>query len=522
MKIKNIIIVGGGTAGWIAANSIINRTPPHIKVKVIATPEIPIIGVGESTTGLMNDLIKHGGRHTGLNEIDFLKETESTFKIGIKHSDWHTVGEYFNSPIGDNWENDIGYPSGSYDWMRIYHVANKIKYNTLQCRLMDQNKLHYFKDNIYQNIYEQKQIKEVPVAYHLDTYKVGQYLKKQALTSNRCEHIDDSVVDFNLDEKGYIDYVITKGGQNINGDFFIDCTGFHKVLISKLENNKFISWADKLLVNEALNFNVPNEPDQPIRCYTHAWAQKNGWLWEIPTQKRMGCGYVFSNNHTTADKALEEIETVLNKKIEVRKVIKFEAGRMEKFWIKNCLSTGLSSAFVEPLEATSIHATLMQLNHFFEHYFKEDLPQTNLFENAYNSEMTEMWDFFRDFIVMHYITPRNDTQFWIDASDENRKSDRLKTLLEKWKYRMPRVIDYISDINNNFYSIGNVLTYQILMGMNLLDPKVAQQELKSFLLYDVADMRYKEMQAILDQMLPKMIDGRDYFNQINSINTNTK
>jgi len=164
----------------------------------------------------------------------------------------------------------------------------------------------------------------------------------------------------------------------------------------------------------------------------------------------------------------------------------------------------------------------MQLNHFFEHYFKEDLPQTNLFENAYNSEMTEMWDFFRDFIVMHYITPRNDTQFWIDASDENRKSDRLKTLLEKWKYRMPRVIDYISDINNNFYSIGNVLTYQILMGMNLLDPKVAQQELKSFLLYDVADMRYKEMQTILDQMLPKMIDGRDYFNQINSINTNTK
>ena len=169
MKIKNIVIVGGGTAGWIAAHEFINKTSQRVKVTVIAAKEIPIIGVGESTTGRFHNFINSASTLLPLDEPSFLRETESTFKIGIKHTDWHTVGKSFYSPIGDNYYTTRHYPHGNYDDFRIYHVANKLDYDqTFQSQLMIHSKLpaeHNFN-----------------VAYHLDTYKVGQYLKGKVIT----------------------------------------------------------------------------------------------------------------------------------------------------------------------------------------------------------------------------------------------------------------------------------------------------------------------------------------------------
>ena len=185
----------------------------------------------------------------------------------------------------------------------------------------------------------------------------------------------------------------------------------------------------------------------------------------------------FSSHHTDFDKAHDEISKKLkHRKIKVQRQIKFDTGRLEKFWCKNVLSTGLSSAFIEPLEATSIHATIMQITHFIENYFKKDLNlKNNLFQNQYNDEMTTMWDNIRDFIIFHYITPRKDSKFWKESSNKERWSPRLKNLMSMWKDRMPRVVDYIDDKNNNFYNIGNTLYYQIAIGMKLLDKKVAKK-----------------------------------------------
>ena len=179
--IKNIVIVGGGTAGWSTAHHFINKTSPDTKITVVAAKEIPIIGVGESTTGRYYDLINLKNTITGVNEKEFLKETESTFKLGIRHTDWHTKGKSFWSPIGDNYYFELGYPHSDYDNIRIYHVAEKLDYDkTFQSRLMATNRLH-FSDN--KDIYDNLDI--LPVAYHLDTYKVGQYLKRKAIAVNQ-------------------------------------------------------------------------------------------------------------------------------------------------------------------------------------------------------------------------------------------------------------------------------------------------------------------------------------------------
>ena len=512
MSISNIVIIGGGTAAWATAHQFINKTNNDVKITVVNTPEIPIIGVGESTTGRFYDLINLKNNITGLNEEEFLKETESTYKIGIKHSDWQKIGEHFYSPIGDNYTNETMYPHEDYDYMRVYHIATEQPYTqTFQSKLMHENKLHIVDG---EDVFKNK--KGAPIAYHLDTFKVGQYLKKKAIEcQHRCEYVNGKVVNFTMDTNGYLKSVITENNVEIEGDLFVDCSGFARILIDKIYTNKFISYENNLLVNRALNFNIKNKSDQTIKNYTHAWAQKYGWLWEIPTQTRMGCGYVFSDNHTTPDKAKEEIENVLGEEIEIQKDIKFKAGRLEKMWIKNVLSTGLSSGFVEPLEATSIHATTIQITHFIENYYKQDMPfECETLQKKYNQEMNQMWDHIRDFIVYHYITPRNDTDFWIESNKTERRSERLNDMLEMWKYRMPRVVDYISDKNNNFYHIGNVLWYQIAIGMKMFNPTIAKNELLSYGLWDYSENKFKEVSKFVDTKIKNSITTNEFYNKL--------
>ena len=505
MNIKNIVIVGGGTAGWATAHHFLNKTHPDTKITVVASEEIPIIGVGESTTGRFNDLINMKNNITGLNEEEFLKETSSTFKLGIKHTDWYKKGKSFYSPIGDNYSNNYDFPHSEYDNFRIYHVAEKIDYSkTFQSRLMAENKLHIAKG---------KKVNDINTAYHLDTYKVGQYLKRKAIGCPKCKYIDDQVVDFKQDNMGLVKSLKTKKGKTIKGDLFVDCSGFAKVLIDKVEKNEFIPY-DSLLVNSALNFNyIPDEP--MIRNYTHAWAQKYGWLWEIPTQERLGCGYVFSDHFTNFDKAYDEICKVLKRDVDVQRQIKFKTGRLQKAWCKNVLSTGLSTAFIEPLEATSIHATIMQVTHFIENYFKKDMPfECEYLQDQYNSEMGQMWDNIRDFIVYHYITPRKDTEFWEESGRPHRWSTRLTKQMSMWKYRMPRTVDFINDIGNNFYNIGNTLWYQIAIGMNLLNADMAKKELKEYGLYEATKKQHKIVDKAVTNALPNCITTNDYYNSL--------
>ena len=158
----------------------------------------------------------------------------------------------------------------------------------------------------------------------------------------------------------------------------------------------------------------------------------NGWIWEIPLQERKGCGYVFSDNHITPDEAKIEIENEIGRKVEIQKDIKFKSGRIQNVWDKNVLSTGLATGFVEPLEATSIHMTIVQVNHFIENYFTHNMNLNGQQQKQYNEDINTIWDDIKDFIRLHYISPRQDTTFWKDVSN-TKMSDTLKTKLDIWK-----------------------------------------------------------------------------------------
>jgi tryptophan halogenase len=516
MTIKNIVVVGGGTAGWAAACYLRDTTNPQIKVTVVASKEIPIIGVGESTTGLFNDFLKQ----IGLPEQVFMKETGATHKIGIQHRDWYKVGEHFNSPIGEAKRVANTYPSDDYDFIKMFAIAENINDSSLQAFCMKKNKVPFVRaDHPENNPYKQllgyggyRDLRDNNTALHLDTYKTGQILKRFFLEKKvNTEYVEGTVDSFEKNEDGTIKCVKGKNNLKVEGDLFVDCSGFTRILLNSYEN-KFIEYGDQLLNNRALAFHIPYTSKTAIRSYTHAWAQKYGWLWMIPLQERYGAGYCFNDSFTTVDEAKLEIEKVLRTKIEVQKDIKFKSGRFEKFWIKNVISTGLSSAFIEPLEATSIHATLYQLKHWIRYYFTQTLNFNNEhLQDSYNDDMTNMWDQIKDFIVYHYITPRNDTEYWKEASSPKRWSKELKQKLGMWKDRTPRLPDFVRGNRNDFYHIDDNLWLNISQGMHILDRDMVKRELIEYNQYESAKRQLQNGLKFFDYASTNCVGTNEYY-----------
>lgn len=522
MKKNKIVIVGGGTAGWVTALNFLQKTI-NTDITVVASEEIEIIGVGESTTAAMNALINLKNGFIKIDETDFLKNTSATFKLGTINTDWYKKGEYFTSPIFEYFENPTGFPSKDYDYYKIYHVAKNIQYKEYRSLLMLNNKLPLL--NIDNNLKKELNIvhdfvdvRNDTVGYHLDTYKTGKYLKEQILKTKKVNYINSTVVSAEKNENGLISHLLTKDGQKIYGDLFIDCSGFFRLLIEKEFDNSFISYENNLLVNRAMPFAIENF--DVIKNYTHVLAKKYGWCWEIPLQSRIGAGYVFNDNFISPDDAQKEIEIDLGFPIIPLKDIKFKAGRLEKVWIKNVLSTGLASGFVEPLEATSIHMTILQINFFIEQFYTDYIDYKNIsMQNIYNRAIGGVWDDIRDFLTIHYITKRNDTEFWKIASSKDCWSDRVKENMMIWSQRMPRGIDYKTTVRENFYDLGNTLWYQILHGMHLLDSGIAKKELESFNLMDIANKDYATKQILNLKLLPISINTNNFYkNEIDSLN----
>jgi tryptophan halogenase len=232
----------------------------------------------------------------------------------------------------------------------------------------------------------------------------------------------------------------------------------------------------------------------------------------IPLQNRYGAGYCFNDTFTTADEAKLEIEKVLKTKIEVQKDIRFHSGRFEKMWVKNVISTGLSSAFIEPLEATSIHATLLQMKHWVRYFFTETADFNNeALQTSYNDDMTNMWDSIKDFIVYHYITPRKDTEYWREASSHKRWSLQLKEKLEMWQTRTPRQVDFARGNRNDFYHIDDNLWLNISQGMNILDKDMVKRELIEYNLYEGVKKQTQHAFQFFDYAQKNCVKTNDYY-----------
>lgn len=520
--IKHIVIVGGGTAGWATMCLAIDRISAdhNIKLTIIEPKDLPIIGVGESTTGQFPLLIKTA-KHLG-DEAEFLRETGSTYKYGIRHSDWRVVGEHFDNPNGFATDNLTRYPTQDYDHLRIYHVAQNNMPHTafLSNRAMAENKIYYMDYVPIANPYPgflgkgggPRFFDLNDHGYHLATWETVEYLRKKCLATGRINIINDKVVDVIRDENDMVTKLKLEHSE-VEADFFIDCTGFKRTLIK--HNNKFISYKNSLLLDSAIAFPQVYQRGEKIRCYTHAKAMKNGWMWESPTQERMGRGYNYSSDLNTEDEIMQELEEHFGYEVPVLARIKYDSGRMDKFWRKNVLSTGLASGFLEPLEAASLHSTMKQIEHFFEAYFHGHLNMSGeVIQDKYNETIADFWDDIRDFMLWHYQNSRQDSEFWRHSSHADRLSDKLRGNMELWKIRLPRNDDYHNGKKGSLLTLGNILWYQTAIGMKLLDPKLAQQELDYFGLNDVVKHDMKHYTELSDYMLPKLMDTDEFYKTV--------
>ena len=461
-----IIIVGGGTAGWLAAYYISSAQPNIHDITVIESSQIGIIGAGEGSTGLFTNILNGNFFPQKIDVDDFMQFADATNKIGIKFVGWNKAGSDFFSPLdGSNTALSTN------DNLFKYVLA---KFGNEKIHLASRLGVDFHTKKNFENI----------DALHFNAHKVGQYFKNICLAQG-VKYVDTVVLDIQRDNTtGNIQELILENSKKIQGDFFIDCSGFARVIMKKLDVG-WKSYKDYLPLNSALPFLLDYQPTDIIEPCTTATALSAGWMWDIPLKNRRGCGYVYNDQFISVDDAKIELERKLKRSVVPIKTIKFDPGRAETFWTNNVISLGLASSFVEPLQATSIHTTISQIIMFVNDFLLPDLNTVNTTENqqSYNRRMTEMYDITLDFISLHYQGGRTDTPFWRWVKEEKIVSPYVKDLIERSKNK---VVGH-HEIGIKFGAPAVGLWNWTMAGLNLISPEIAERDLRISKLYDISE-----------------------------------
>ena len=455
--IKKVVIVGGGTAGWITANHLAKKLamPNGIEIVLVESDNIPTIGVGEGTVPAMRESL----RYFGIDEGEFIKQADATFKQSIKFVNWthdpsvrgeHSYHHLFDYPLLSEFD-------ATPYWL---HDGQKIKYAqtvAVQSAICDAGLApKKITDPQYQGA--------TAYAYHLDAAKFSMILTHNAVQKLGVKHIKDDVLDVSIHVDGSIAAIHTQLNGRIDADIFIDCTGFSALLLGKHLGIEFIDKSDVLFADHALAIQVPYlDKEQAIASHTISTAQSSGWIWDIGLSERRGIGHVYSSSHTSHQQAEQDLRAYIGKdfdQLEPR-LIKMNVGYREKFWHKNCVAIGLSQGFVEPLEATGLlvfDATARMLAEQFP-TTHEMMPHV---EKRFNTRIKHTWDRVIDFVKLHYcISKRRDSQFWIDNCDSSSIPVSLQENLDYWRHQIPNQYDF-----HNKLSIFNLDNYlYVLYGM---------------------------------------------------------
>lgn len=462
----DIVIVGGGTAGWLAAMILQAESKSAgkpLSIALIESSKIPTIGVGEGTTSLFRGVL----HRLGLDEQEFIAKTEATIKYGIRHRDWRRKGHVYDGPIDDVYHL-ADRVEGKGSWIDTFCVAagRSVAEPHLFGALMQQNRAP-----VAQTPGGLKPLSQFHHAYHFDQAKVGAWLRSKA---DGITHIDAAVEGARLNsENGRIVSLVLDTGETVSGSFFIDATGFRRSLICNEMGSVWKSYSDVLPVNRAMPFWIELKEDDEIPTYTHAWAQSSGWMWQIPTQKRIGCGYVYSDAHLTPEQAQAEIERTLGHPIEPRNDIKIESGRVEQPLNKNVLAIGLAASFLEPLEATSIHGTLVSILLFAGRHLNNLSTITADEEASFNRAICGQTDDFRDFINLHYVSERRDSPFWCDVAGQYVQPE-TRERLALWSQKMPGPEDFSNELDG-LPHLEELLHLPVLDGLGLLNQNLARK-----------------------------------------------
>jgi tryptophan halogenase len=401
-KISKVVVVGGGTAGWMSAAMLKRVLGAKIDVELVESDAIGIIGVGEATIPpiqLFNSVL-------GLDEAEFLRETKASIKLAIKFENWRVQGESYYHTFGS--------PGRSQAFCHFHHFWIRAQQAGHTSNLWDYD-LNYLcaEAGKFAKLQVNDPVWEMQYAYHFDASLYGQYLRKYSenLGVTRTEGLIEQV---NLDsESGHVTSVVLENGGEVSGDFFIDCSGTRGLLINQKLETGFEDWGHWLPCDRAMA--VPSERFEKTVPYTRSIAHSAGWQWRIPLQHRNGNGLVYSSNHYSDDEAADILLGNLESdSIAEPKIIPFRTGRASKQWNRNVVAVGLSSGFLEPLESTSIHliqSAIVRLVTLFPHAG----VSTELVDE-YNRQSQFEYELIRDFIIMHYhLNERDDSQFWRDV-----------------------------------------------------------------------------------------------------------
>ena len=449
------VVVGGGTAGWLTA-LYIQRNFPDSDITVIASSEIGILGAGEGTTPhflLFLDQL-------GISASDLVKHANATFKNGVKFTNWNGDGTHFYHPFADHSDLDHSFFSILYSGIPLLDLEEIALGNSLYAidftaRASENGCVRYFPDNNSWNKHSNPLLHFTSLgnhALHFDANLLAKYLQGIGI-SRGIKLIDATVDTIDNDDSGKIKELKLSSGGTIKPNFVFDCSGFKRLIIGKHYNSTWDSYKDVLPVNRAIPFFVPNDT-KIIPPYTESIAMKYGWMWKIPVGNRYGCGYVFNSSEITDDEARQEIYDLVGI-VDTPKTFSFEAGCFKEQWIKNCVAVGLSSSFVEPLEATSIWVSVLSLT-----YLLENMPGIisgdQHYINRYNSYMEKINQQVLDFVSFHYITKRKDTVFWKDFTKKYKKTIVVDHLITASKTAMPQTDFYKTDMFSfkSFYHIG--------------------------------------------------------------------
>jgi hypothetical protein len=469
---NTIVIAGGGTAGWMAAIGIASRFPEKT-VSVIDPTLVGPIGVGESVTGVVVSFVNDPIHQ--LDRREFYRRCDVTFKTGIWYKDWQGEGTDYLSPIDnptDGFRNY--YPSYTEDFYAVLAAdTTPLPDVLLYGQLMRSARTDYCR-----NHNGTVNAQHARVSCHFDALKFAAWLRESAVTRPNIRHIDDSIETFRQDTAtGNITHVRTRGGQEIAGDFFLDCTGFHRLLLGKAYQPKWKSYSQHIRVDSAIPCFMPLSPDQPLPVYTEAKAMPHGWLWQIPTQSRFGRGYNFSSRYCDDATAIADMQKVGLDPGPSPRILRYEPGRYEQQWIKNVCVIGLSGGFIEPLEASTIHGMYVQIKLLTELCLPfcttESMP---LLAEQYNRLNNLMYDDYVDFISYHYHTGRNDTEFWRDYQQPEAITPANQYRMEKWKYTFPTREDFAGVYTQRAgHTTGLVLWAPMLAGLGQFNRECARQ-----------------------------------------------
>jgi tryptophan halogenase len=418
-NIRKVVVVGGGTAGWMSAALLKRVLQDTIDIELVESKDIGIVGVGEATIPpiqLLNSVL-------GLDEREFLRETKASIKLAIRFENWRVPGEQYYHTFGS--------PGRSQAFCHFHHFWTRAQQLGHDTNLWDYD-LNYLcaEAGRFAKLQVNDPVWEMQYAYHFDASLYGQYLRKysERLGVKRTEGlIEDVKVD---PESGFVESLKLKDGPEISGDFFIDCSGTRGLLISQVLETEYEDWGHWLPCDRAMA--IPSERFDKTLPFTRSIAHSAGWQWRIPLQHRNGNGLVYSSKHYSDDEAadilLNNLET---EALGDPKIIPFRTGRTRKQWNRNVVAVGLSSGFLEPLESTSIHliqSAIVRLITFFPH-----AGVTDELMDEYNRQSRLEFEYIRDFIILHYhLTERDDSEFWRYTRDMD-VPDRIKDKMELFR-----------------------------------------------------------------------------------------